>query len=604
MISARAVGVLLIACPPLQAQVLRIEARDSATNAPLAYVLLDIRHESGELALSTMTSDDGTRTVRLPRAGDYRIQLRRVGFRMQLMGPVHVANGETLPLVFRVPRVPAALPTVRVSEKDQCDITGRTDDDAKRVVALWEQMQTAFKLNELAQTETLPSGRPMSVTGYLSHTSVGDRTAYWHTVQTAGSGQSLAFGSFTSDDISKNGYVRYDKNRAVYIAPIELVLVLNAFVTDHCFRLVAGAKGNAGLVGLAFKPTRARRVPEIAGTLWADQQTGTPRYVEFRFLDDKIPVRARGQGKTGGEVYFGQLPNDTWATIGWRLRMPTPLGFAFHGETVILTEAAAIVNPTAEDSGSKTHVPVTVAYASFSEQFLPGIINAQIIDGETQQPLKHATVRLRQYVDTSATAFGTDETIIGALGSTIFASMDTTVISNESGRIMVGGLPPGVYDVRFSPAKGERSPVQPAAIDIIVKPHSVNSARLVTPVPQPQLARCGKERLANSIYGVVRLGDGPVPPFATTTSASITASWTPADGKKQERRTRADNQGRYLLCDLPKGVPVALRAVAEDPGSARVTADERTPRVEMNMVLGEWQMAFVPIQISFRSERN
>lgn len=591
---------LAITQSPLAAQRLRVQALDSATNAPLAYVLLDIRDENGVLAQSAMTNDNGMGTVQLPRAGNYRIMVRRVGFRAQTVGPVRVAAGETLPVTLRVPRVPAALPTVRVSEKEQCDITARTDDEASRIVTLWEQMQTAFKLNELAQTDSVQSLRAVKVTGYVAHSTANKPIIIRHTVKPSRDREAFAFSSYTSDDISRNGYVRYTDRTATYIAPIEHVLLVNAFVTEHCFRLVAAEKTDSALVGLAFTPTKSRTVPEIAGTLWADATTGTPRHLDFWFIDNRIPRDARGPGKTGGEVYFGQLANETWATVGWLLRMPTTLAQLWNGERLVLTEAGGIAVPIDEDSVA-TRVPGSTAFATFAAKFQNGGIAAQVIDGDTKKPLRNATVTMRQYVDSSATSFETDD---DSGGLARHSTRDTTVLSNSDGRIMVEGLPPGVYDVRFTAAERDRSPVQAASIDVVVKPGSVNSLQLITADSEVQLGRCSRYPQKAGIYGTVRIGEGPVEPFASFTSARVTASWLTPDGKKQERTTHSNNKGSYQLCDLPKNVPVTLLAVLETQMTARTGADPNAPRVEMEVELGEWQVAYMPFLIPPRSNRR
>ena len=276
--------------------------------------------------------------------------------------------------------------------------------------------------------------------------------------------------------------------------------------------------------------------------------------------------------------------------------MPTALGYVYEGEGVILTEVGGIAVSADKNAALQTLVPATPAYAAFAEQFLPGLVTAQVLNGETLRPLKDAVVTLRQYPDTSATSFETDGDARG-LGTSIFAPRDTIVFSDESGRVQVGGLPPGVYEVRFSPADAERSPVQPASVDITVKPHGVTSVQLVTPRTQQLLGRCGNDRLKSSVYGVVRLGEGPVEPFATTTSASVTAYWNTPDGKQLERLTFADAEGRYFLCDVPKDVSLRLRAVLGGRDHPRARTDDKVAHVEVQIVLGEWQMTYLPLQI-------
>lgn len=594
-------GLLGLLAPfvALHAQALRVTARDSVTGNRLAYVLLDVLGESGDVALSTMTSGDGSRFIKLPGAGTYRILLRRVGFRAQTLGPVKVGLTDTLSLDARVPKVPVTLPTMRVDEGARCDLSTARTADASRTIALWEQLRTALRLNELAQLEARRSTSRSSVRQYVTRVDGRNFTVLRHTVLPERSNEALTFGTFSSGDISASGYVRHEEGSALYVAPNEKVLLSNAFVTEHCFRLVTGAGAQAGLIGLAFTPVPSRRVPEIAGTLWADSATGTPSFIDFWFIDEKIPGAARGTGKTGGEVYFAMLADETWATTGWRLRMPQlPRTRSNSGSSEVkYVEVGALASEPIDSANGPTREPSTSALKRFMVRFAPGSVNGVVTDALTGQPLKQARVTLRQSVDSAGRFFeepGNDNT---RKNGTV-AHKDTTVETDDSGRIRVDGLPSGNYELQFTHAAAVSSGFEPATIEIAVQPGAATNARMSTVSLRDAHSRCAANRPGVGIYGVVREGEGDAPPFALPAEATITARWQSVDGIQQERRTSSDGLGRYALCELPAGISIKLQTALKSPANANLRRiGTQVAPLEQTLKLDAWRLAYVPITV-------
>jgi hypothetical protein len=107
--------------------------------------------------------------------------------------------------------------------------------------------------------------------------------------------------------------------RWVYAAPDATVLLSDAFLDTHCFRLERGDDGGAGLLGLAFEPLAGRRMVEVSGTLWMDPASGRLRELEYRYVN--LPGELR-DGLVGGELFFAGMPNGTWIVKEWRIRMP------------------------------------------------------------------------------------------------------------------------------------------------------------------------------------------------------------------------------------------------------------------------------------------
>ena len=105
-----------------------------------------------------------------------------------------------------------------------------------------------------------------------------------------------------------------------YYAPDADVLLSDAFLDTHCFRLQRTERNDEQLIGLSFEPIPGRRVPEVKGVLWLDQSTARLRSIEFGYVN--LHSEVRGQ-YGGGEVILAELPNGTWIVTEWEIRMPS-----------------------------------------------------------------------------------------------------------------------------------------------------------------------------------------------------------------------------------------------------------------------------------------
>lgn len=584
------------------AQILQIQTRDSTLNTPLAYALLDLIDSNGRVVQSMMTSSSGTAQFRLPNTELFKVLVRRVGFRPFTIGPVRVAGGETTQLSARVPRVPVTLAVMRTRDESQCDLSNRAPNDGSRLVALWDQLRTGLKLTELAALDRQKTKIPTEVRQYVTRLSSDNLSMIRHTVVPAHEMDAIPFTSFGSEEITELGYVRRNGTTATFVAPNENILLSDPFIKEHCFRLVEGNGIQSGLVGLAFSPAPSRHVPEVAGTLWADSSNGTPRYVEFWFVDNKLPARARGEGRSGGALYFGTLPNGTWTTLGWWLRMPHVVQIASKPDNDLqLLEVgalASIVDSTAAPDRLSSTQLSTPAYARFLERFSTGGIDVSFTYSKTNELLKGARVSLVQRVDSAAQPMeGDAEGAPAPVESS--QMMDTTVTADSLGHISVTGLPSGIYEMRFSHPLTTSSGIEPPTVDIVVGSNSITRARVATTLPEVLFKRCEKGREHTGIFGEVYQGDGRLAPFGIPMLASITVRWSGADGKQHERQGSSDIAGRYAVCGLPKGIPLTIETslARNTPTTVSHARIDEGSSYEMTVTLGEWDMTYVTINM-------
>src|SRR2546429_3804932 len=124
-----------------------------------------------------------------------------------------------------------------------------------------------------------------------------------------------------ASDLVARGYVVVeDDGTWTYQAPDADVLLSDPFLRTHCFETKAGHGETAGFVGLAFTPARDRSLPDVAGTLWLDQQTSELRHLQFNYTRLPHPLN---EARAGGRVAFMRVPTRAWRVRDWVI--PTPL---------------------------------------------------------------------------------------------------------------------------------------------------------------------------------------------------------------------------------------------------------------------------------------
>jgi hypothetical protein len=130
------------------------------------------------------------------------------------------------------------------------------------------------------------------------------------------------FRSRPVDELAAEGYVDRSGPSDIYFAPDANVLLSDAFLDTHCFRVAFGGESGetAGLMGLTFEPvsTRGAQV-DVAGTLWLDLASSELRFLQYRYVNLAPDVR---DDALGGRVAFERMPEGGWIVREWWIRMP------------------------------------------------------------------------------------------------------------------------------------------------------------------------------------------------------------------------------------------------------------------------------------------
>lgn len=294
-----------------QAQLVRGELIDSVLGGPVAAAIVTLVDASGAEHARSLTDALGQFRIRAPSAGEFRLRVRIVGFDAWESEPLPLAVGQTV--VRRIPLmlVRVKLPAFTVEAQRTCVVR---PEEGAAAAALWEEVKTALAATELTMASRQYRFRNLRAEREL------DR---WGMVVRDTTFPSLGYSTwpFAALDpvlLSELGFVQGTVGGPTFYGPDAQVLVSDAFLDDHCFRVLVGSD-RAGRIGLAFEPVARRDVPEVGGVLWLDSATVTLRTLEWEYRNVSRWAR---EGKPGGEVHFAQLPTGAWFIRRWMLRAP------------------------------------------------------------------------------------------------------------------------------------------------------------------------------------------------------------------------------------------------------------------------------------------
>ncbi len=313
-----AAALLALSAATAGAQVVRGQVREQGSAAPVPGAVVSLlRADAAPTAapvVSALSDDRGAFSVRAPAAGRYVLRIKRIGVRQTLSEPFDLAVGETRAAELDVTPLPAVQPEVRVTGRTQCRVRGQGHDV---LAALWEDASAALAALSLSRPSRGFQGTVTRFTRELEpHT--GKVTV--ETKQVRSGYAERPFRSAPADFLADRGYVQLEPDNTVsYFAPDAEVLLSEVFLRSHCFQLELGDGDDFGLVGLAFRPVRRPRLPDVQGTLWIHLRSRELRRIDVRYTH--LPNN-RHPGRAGATVHLARLPAGSWIVSQWAIRMP------------------------------------------------------------------------------------------------------------------------------------------------------------------------------------------------------------------------------------------------------------------------------------------
>jgi hypothetical protein len=304
-----------LAALPARAQIVRGAVVDSASGRPVPGSTVQVTDSSGSRVGTVLTDAEGRFAFRVPRAGRYTLRVQRIGYRTSASTPFDVAVGETVERQLAASAIPVQLAAVRVSAASACGVETVQESDA---FVLWEEARKALEATALTRESGRVHMRIVEWERTLDPKSLSVVT------QTRTEREGIGKRPYVSppaETLATTGYVRTASDgESFYHAPDEEALLSDRFLETHCFRVLrVNLPALKGLVGFAFEPIKGRRVPDVRGVLWLDEQTAELRHLEYRFTG--LPERLE-HPEVGGRVEFQRLPTGAWIIGRWLVRAP------------------------------------------------------------------------------------------------------------------------------------------------------------------------------------------------------------------------------------------------------------------------------------------
>lgn len=507
---------------------------DSAT--PARGVLVVATDSASAVVGRTVTTSTGFFELALPAEGRYGVRVLRIGYRPHDVAPVLVTRTtpRTLTIVLRTAEI--TLPVVAVRGERTCRARA---DSSLAVFRVWEEARKALELADVAAR----SGRLSTAWFTYRRQLLADSgMVYLEQVANAGGRTPRPFVSGDPDTLARQGYRQPGIGGDTYFGPDGAVLLSNAFLAGHCFRLRPATGAHPHWVGVEFEPTRERDgVVEIAGTAWLDRAVAELRLIEFRYTN--LP-REITDAAARGRIELVRLPTGEFVVNRWHI--------ALAGAQELRRQVREFGLTHRESRREVTHVNVT-----------GGELQHATVAGLEQYALPGAGVSIRLEGDTGAVAPD---------GATVLVAGDAgmTAITDSAGVAHLVGLAEGDHLLRITTRSMRAMVARPIERRVRIQPgeHATSLQLLEGEV---LAAACGHE--------VVRRGAGAVTGVLTERGRpargdTLDIRWTRPPEKDQQLtsvpndwpgvRVEVDEFGRFKVCNVPRPSLVSIRHVSDE----------------------------------------
>ena len=492
----------------LPAQTMEIRLRDETSRAPIVGAIVRLLDEKGPVAQG-LSNEFGALVLRAAVAGSYRLKVDRIGWAGAMAGPFALGAGETLRRELLLSSTRLELPALSVEGESRCAINAR---GGALAVALWEEIRKALTASVISDEGTPQPlhvrefSRDLDLEGHpLREHRVVSRVYLRHT-----------YSALSPRVLAEGGFVFPRGDRTMYAAPDARSLLSEEFVAGHCFRAVPGP---GSLLGLAFEPSRDRKVIDVRGTLWVDRESSQLDFLEYRYTS--LPEHL-ARGELGGRVAFRRLPSGTWIVSAWHIRRPHLLRDEIRGAGN--TTRVRVRTTGFNDRGAR----VDVAADSLG-RITRAVVRGQAWDSIAGRGLADAVVYLEGLADSIVTdSAGRFEFAVADSGDRILA-----IRHRRAG--LLG---------------------RPARIAVRLAPRDTAIAEFSVPSLQT-FARtlCGTTWMYSGLAGILTSADSlPVP------GLTARISWTTPAGERREELARSGDRGVFAICgDLPPHRELILR---------------------------------------------
>lgn len=316
MVSRPAVLALLLAAvvPPADAQVVRGRLVDAADETAVSGAMISLLDRDGNQSSRVLTRGTGLFEVEADAPGRYRLRAERIGYATSFSDFFELAAGDTLTIGMTSAVAAVSLKGIEAEADRRCRVR---PEEGLAVTRVWDEARKA--LDAAAFTRERGYYR-YEMMGVLRELGPEGRQVIKEDRDFERAYRQYPFVSLPADSLIAEGFARLAPNESVYWAPDAGVLLSDAFLDTHCFRVRTDGR-QPGLIGLEFEPVPGRRIAEIRGTLWLDPDSARLERLDYSYQNLDLPS-ALERANPGGTVEFEALPNGTWIVSSWRIRMP------------------------------------------------------------------------------------------------------------------------------------------------------------------------------------------------------------------------------------------------------------------------------------------
>lgn len=258
-------------------------AVSAETGAAIPFAIVRLLPAGGGAARQEdITSAEGRwRFVRVA-AGEYRLQLLRIGFRPVLSPVLRVAGGEVVRHELRAAALPLQLPPMAVRPRLDCAL-GHELAEEPQLAALWEEARKGVELRR-AFERRWRFARALRQDVELRMRLRDDRRRVRVDTTVNEPDSALVRERRQRELNARRGYGQGND----LVIPTEKEMLDPEFLQRHC--LETAVEERDGALGVRFRPAETRRDGYgVRGTVWLDSATYLVRRIEYEHLDRGNP---------------------------------------------------------------------------------------------------------------------------------------------------------------------------------------------------------------------------------------------------------------------------------------------------------------------------
>ena len=533
--------VLAPAAASCQTVLVRVVGDDGGR--PMVGAVTSLMNPAGAMVTNTLTDERGRALFVNVPLGTYTVRAEMIGKATAETDAFEVVAGASIARDLMLESSAIILEGIEVAaDAGRCQV--RPGGEGLLVAGVWEEARKALSAASITDQVGAYRYELMSYDRQLDRQS---GTILSEEQSRQEGYMSTPFESRPAEDLVENGFVQEDGRDFLYYAPDASVLLSDAFLDTHCFKL-AESRSEEGLVGLGFEPTGdSKSVPDIQGTMWLHPETAELQWLEYQytFLDEEMTSEM-----VGGRVDFERMPNGTWIVPEWWIRMPimeNQTGFDRRVRSYIAQyhQTGGLVLEVREAGGR-----------SLGQRAETGGIEGVVRDS---LGIPKRGVR------------------VGVVGS------NQEVYSNAEGAFSITGLTAGRYQVRFVDAQLEEMGYIPSPVERDVIRGEMAFLEFFTPSIRDVLFEAceGEERARGSVLLAGSVVDRRDRPVANAMVQIAWAGFAAAGGGNIERirditesmdgfSTTSNSSGFFKFCGVPSGRRLILQASVDTDRSDEV----------------------------------